>query len=211
MAQEQPQMRTFQIQGPPELARCQPATVLAVRTQGFAGTWIRIGAALRGIPNLDNHIIGVDHVDKAGIVWGIEGRPGGVGDRDCADYFRGTDAKYVVSNWRQPLTPLQRAGITATMRKLKGTGYDWNEIIGDGAMDLHLPGIAELFTRDEDWSKRVPMHLVCSTTMAYAYYANKAPSPADKVIAGVQGGVIKSMPLIQPGDWTAWSLENGYN
>lgn len=196
----------FNIQGPPELVRCKPGTVLAVRTSGFAGTWIRIGAALRGIPNLDNHIVVVHHVDSNGIVWGLEGKPGGVGWVNCANYFAGANGKYVVSNWRQPLTPSQRTNICAVTATMLKTPYDWTAIEQDAIDDLHLP---ELW--GEKWNGQTPGHVVCSSLAAWAYHDVVAAGPYDDAFTGVKGGVLGRLPHIQPGDWTKWAIEKNYN
>lgn len=56
----------------------KPADVLVVRTSGFAADMIRLGAALTGKPNLDNHVAVMHHWDGE-VPWGLEGKPGGVG------------------------------------------------------------------------------------------------------------------------------------
>jgi len=53
----------------------RPGTVLVTRSGGFAGTMIRFGAALRGKPNLQNHVAVAHHTDVHGTLWCIEGRP----------------------------------------------------------------------------------------------------------------------------------------
>ena len=192
----------------PELHRCRPGTILAVRTGGRPAWWIRFGAGLRGLPNLDNHIVGVDHVDASGTVWGIEGRPGGVGWVDCAKYFQGNYGKYVVSNWKQQIPFPERSRITERMRSLLGTKYDWEAIAADGMQDLHLPAIWEDHVT---WGPQAPAHVVCSSAMAWAYEAEGMNGPYTQPAEGVRAKVLKSLPLIQPGDWTRWILENGYN
>lgn len=173
----------------------QPGDVCAVRTSGAAGWWIRLGSALRGQPNFDNHIVVVDHADAHGTLWGIEGRPGGVGWVDVAGYFAGVNGTYAVTNVHQPKTDAQRQAVCKVMRAMIGTPYDWEAIEQDGFEDLHLP---ELW--GEKWDGLTPGHVVCSSVAAWAYHVAtlSAPKTAD-------------MRHTEPSDWTEFCLEAHYN
>lgn len=201
--------RTFNLQGPPELVRCKIGTVLAVRTGGLAGWWIRFGAAWRNLPNLDNHIVIVHHVDSSGTVWGIEGQPGGVGWVDCANYFYGVNGSYVVSNWRQPLSLQERSSVAKICESMLHVAYDWPAIAADALNDLRLP--ATWAVRDDKWGSQAPGHVVCSSLAAWAYWKSGIPGPYDKPASGISGGVLNELPLIQPGDWTNWAYQNRYS
>jgi hypothetical protein len=168
-----------------------PGDVIAVRTPGWAAWAIRLGAALRGQPNLDNHIAVLHHFDAGGIPWFLEGRPGGVGWRDGRSYM---DSKLAVANISQPKTQLQRAAVCKTMLAMIGTPYDWAAILDDGAMAFGLPDIWK-----SDASGVVPGAVVCSSLAAYAYDKNglKAPDPADYA-------------HVTPGQWTAFILAQGW-
>jgi hypothetical protein len=168
-----------------------PGTVLVVRSAGFAGWWIRFGAALRGHPNLQNHVAVVHHADEHGTLWCIEGRPGGVGWRDATAYLA---SRWTITNEDQPLTPVQRDGICTVMEALLGTPYDWKTIVADGAASLgwRLPGW------DSRWSDgQVAGHVVCSSAAAYAYQAAQAPHPD-----GDRGCL--------PAGWTQWIVTRGW-
>ena len=54
--------------------KIEPGTVLVTRSGGFAAFMIRLGAALRGRPNLGNHVAVAHHVDAKGTLWVIEGQ-----------------------------------------------------------------------------------------------------------------------------------------
>jgi hypothetical protein len=173
------------------VAQILPGTVLVVRSAGFAGWWIRFGAALRGHPNLQNHVAVVHHADPAGTLWCIEGRPGGVGWRDATAYLA---SRWTISNSGQPLTPVQRGGICKVMEALLGTPYDWQAIVADGAASLgwKLPGW------DAKWTDgQVAGHVVCSSAAAYAYHAAKAAHP------GGDRGCL-------PAGWTQWIITRGW-
>lgn len=164
----------------------QPGDVLAVRTSGFAATMIRLGAALQGKPDLSNHIAVADHWDAKGTLWCIEGRPGGVGWRDATDYLA---SPWTLANVLQVKTDAQRDVVTAAMRALLGTPYDWAAIVGDGLDDLHL------------WDPvngQVQGHVVCSALAAFGY--DKA------VLARPAGGERK----VQPADWDQWVLTQAW-
>jgi hypothetical protein len=167
-----------------------PGMVLCVRTGGFAGTMIRLGAAFRGKPNLQNHVAVVHHIDAKGTVWCIEGRPGGVGWRDATAYLA---SSWTLTNIEQPFTVVQGAEIAKTMEAMLGTAYDWDSITADALSDLgmHLPGW------DSKWNGLVAGQVVCSSAAAYAYGKNDVPHPP-----GDRG--------CQPSAWTEWILTRGW-
>jgi hypothetical protein len=174
-----------------KLGWLKPADVIVCRTGGIEAEFIRFGAELIDKPNLDNHVVVVDHIDAAGTVWGIEGRPGGVGWVDCAKYFGNG---YALTNRRQPKSDEQRAHVTGTMKKLVGTGYDWRAIIEDCGDDLHIPDPWR-----EKWNGLVPGHVVCSSGAIIGYYGSGLLYPTDI-----------DMAHIQPADWTAFILQHSY-
>ena len=73
--------------GEPVLA--EPGDVLALRTPGRAGWWIRLGAALAGKPDLSNHVAVFHHRDPHGTGWCIgrcrRTRAGGARIRSAAE------------------------------------------------------------------------------------------------------------------------------
>lgn len=168
----------------------RPGTVLAVRSGGFAGGAIRFGAAILGKPNLENHVAVVHHTDKAGTMWCIEGKPGGVGWRDATSYLA---SRWTLTNADQPFTAAQGAAIAQQMEALLGTSYDWESIAADALADLgmHLPGW------DAKWKGQVAGQVVCSSASAYAYGKAEVPHPP-----GDRG--------VQPSDWTQWIVTRAW-
>jgi hypothetical protein len=167
----------------------KPGDVLAVQTSGLAAYAIRTVAALRGKPDLSNHIAVVHHTDKQGTVWCIEGRPGGVGWRDARDYL---DSRWTMTNNAQPKTAQQRSDVCEAMEAMLGTPYDWAAIVADGAADLHL---------DAAWlpvNGTVPGHVVCSSVACYAYDKAGLPRPP---------GAARTD---QPADWDMWIITRGW-
>jgi hypothetical protein len=167
-----------------------PGTVLVVRTGGLAAAAIRLGAALRGRPNLSNHVVVAHHVDGAGTPWGIEGRPGGVGWADLRRYQAST---WTLTNAAQPLTGAQRAAICAAMEKMLGTPYDWEAIVADAASSLRL----DLPGWDASWHGTVAGQLVCSSAAAYGYGKAGVPCPA-------------GARAVTPADWDEFILRRGW-
>lgn len=171
--------------------RIRPGTVFAVRSEGWAGELIRFGAAIRGKPNLQNHVAVAHHIDDHNTLWCIEGRPGGVGWRDATSYRA---SPWTVTNIEQPFTEVQGAAIAKHMESLLGTKYDWAAICADALSDLgmHMPG----------WDARfegvVAGHVVCSSAAAYAYGKAGVPHPD-----GERG--------CQPASWTEWILTRQWN
>lgn len=170
-------------------AAVHPGDVLLVRSPGWAAKLIRVGAALRGEPELDNHVAVVHHTDEHGILWVLEGRPGGVGWRQASDYLA---SPYTVSNAAQPKTADQRKTICAGALAMIGTPYDWAGIAADAAAAVDL---SALFHPAWDGGK-VPGHVVCSSLAAWLY--QKAG------LAGPEGREVT------PADWLAFILSHGY-
>lgn len=168
----------------------QPGDILAVRTSpSIWGCLIRLGAALRGRPPLDDHIVIVTDV-SGDVVQGIEGRPSGVGRVDCGKY----DGPYVYTNAQQVKTPNQRIEIARLATAMIGTPYDWIAIADDTLQALHL----ERKRVDDDYGTAAPGHVVCSSLAAWIYHQVGLEHP--------QGPA----RWCTPGDWTDWMLANGW-
>jgi hypothetical protein len=169
----------------------QPGDLLVTRSEGFAGAAIRLGAALRGEPNLCNHVAVIHHTDAKGTTWCLEGRPGGVGWRDARDYLR---SPWTVSNWGQPKTAAQRNTVIITTLAMIGKPYDWQAIADDAFKALGMP-------LNEAWNLTdgtVPGHVVCSSLAAYAYAKAGLGHPAGD-------------RLVSPGDWLQLIISSGWN
>lgn len=170
----------------------QPGDILAVRTNGIPGWWIRFGSALRNQPNLDNHIAVVHHQNVDGTWRCIEARPGGVAWADATPYL---NSPYTVNNIGQPKTPAQRAIVCKVVEQMLGTSYDWDAIAQDALMDLRIPDVWA-----EKWNGKTPDHVVCSSLAAWAYGKAQLAEPKTADPAH-----------IEPSDWTQFSLVNHYN
>lgn len=173
---------------PFDLTGLAPGDVVAVATQSLlTREAIEISEALQGQTPLDNHVVIVHH-ETGGVLWGVEGKPGGVGWVDMRSYIRD---RHSVSNTAQPKTDTQRAAVAAAATAMLGTPYDWAAIADDGLAALHLP---DLFT--DDWDGHgAPGHVVCSSLAAYLYQA-----------AGLTHPAVHPERLCTPGDWTEFSL-----
>jgi hypothetical protein len=174
-----------------------PGIVLAVNSgDSPEDQLIRLGSALLGEPNLDNHIAVLDHKDAKGTWWALEGRPGGVGWADATRYLTG---KYTISNQKQILTNQQRAGICVTMQRLINTQYDWDAIVGDGFRDLHLPVLPDPWAEKVGKNGIVAGHVVCSSAAVFAYAQNHAAYPTYTDAAHEE-----------PSDWVKFIMANSY-
>ena len=164
----------------------QPGTVLAVRTDGWAGAWIRFGSAIRGKPNISNHIAVVHHTDDSDTTWAIEGRPGGVGWVDATGYL---GSPWTLTNQGQLMTLDDGLAVAETCEAMIGTRYDWDAITDDGLADLDL------------WHPHLGVvhgETVCSALAAYAYDKRSLPRPKG------------SERLVQPSDWDIWCITRGW-
>jgi hypothetical protein len=178
----------------------QPGDVIAVRTppgrwwDRWASGLIRFGAALHGQDNLVDHVAIVHHTDPAGVLWGIEGRPGGVGWVEVARY----DNRYLSSNAEQHKTDEQRAQVCLTAVGLLGTAYDWTAILGDAAAALRLNAL----WRERDPGDLAPGHVVCSSLAAWIYRKVGLTGP------GSLGG---NVLYVTPADWAEYFLSHGWH
>lgn len=167
--------------------------VWSVRTTGWAARLIRFGAALRGQPNLDNHVVVVHHQDSNGRWWGLEGRPGGVGQVDLTSYLHNP---YTITNSAQPKTDAQRYNIAVGAEALLKTPYDWVGIAADGMDAIGAPHLWQ-----QNWgSLGPPAHVVCSSYAAWLYEHYGLDRPVNHALRNVT-----------PGDWTQFDLEHGWN
>ena len=171
----------------------QPGDVLVVRGGGFAGAAIRFGAALAGKPNLSGHVAMMHHLDSAGVPWGLEGRPGGVGWIDLRPYIA---SPWTLDNALQPgRTDAQRAAVAKDMEGLLGTAYDWAAILGDGFDDLHVKLWNIRFSNNKP-----PGQVVCSSFAAYVYEKQGWAHPD-----------LGTERICQPGDWDSFIIQGKYN
>lgn len=174
----------------------KPADVLVVRGSGLAMTMVRLGAALAGKPNLSGHVAVMHHFDSAGVPWGLEGRPGGVGWVDLRPYIA---SPWTLNNCDQPdRTDDQRALVCADAQGMLGTRYDWLAILGDGFDDVSVKLWNLRFAKDKP-----PGEVVCSSYAAYIYAKQGWASPQPFQAGPVQAADART---IQPGDWDEFIL-----
>lgn len=158
--------------------------------KGLPAFFIRLGAAFLDRPNTVNHVIVVHHYDKVGTLWGIEGRPGGVGYVDVRQALK---SPYTISNALQPKNSGQRFVIAKAAEGLIGTPYDWRGIVEDG---MRAIGAQELWKDKWGDEKTPPAQVVCSSFADWVYDYCKLPSPGRRFDRNVT-----------PGDWAKFIIE----
>jgi hypothetical protein len=106
------------------------------------------------------HVIVVTHRDEQSRLWGIEGRPGGIGWANLDK----RNGKWGLANVDQPKDAAQRSKIVETMKDLLGTKYDYGAYV---QIALNTVGINTNWTdfRGND----VPSHFICSAIADYVY------------------------------------------
>lgn len=174
----------------------QIGDVVAVRNNSFVAMMIRLGSAFLDRPNLSNHIAVVHHVTEnpngTSTLWGIEGKPGGVGWIDMTGYI---NSKWTLSNADQPKTDAQRALVCSTMEGMLGTAYDWAAIASDLLEAMHIPALF-----GENWNgKGSPGHVVCSSVAAYAYNQS-----------GLKYPKLDTERRCSPGDWDEFIITRAW-
>ncbi|HEU4913064.1 MAG TPA: hypothetical protein VFV76_14335 [Actinomycetes bacterium] len=149
-----------------------PGDVVLTRSKGWVGWIIRLGAALLDRPNIRNHVIVVHHRDDAGTLWGIEGKPGGVGWVDMTTVLR---HRLTSDNRNQPKDTRQRATICAAVEAAIQRPYDWGAIAHAAAESLRLD---ELWWRVEfREDDTIPAGVICSALADWAYERTGLASP----------------------------------
>ena len=172
----------------------EPGDIVCTRNPtGWAARMIRLGAALQDSPNIVNHVIVVHHRDPKGLLWGLEGRPGGVGPRALTRRLLG--APYVISNAEQPKTEEQRFLVAKAAEKLNGAPYDWTGIAIDG---LDAIGV-NMWSHGGQWGPEPPGHVVCSSLADWAYDTVGLPSPGKRFDR-----------TVTPGDWAKFIMEKAW-
>ena len=171
-----------------------PGDVVLTRSKGWVGWIIRFGAALLDRPNTRNHVIVVHHRDAHGTLWGIEGRPGGVGWVDMTTVLRD---RLTSSNAPQPKTPAQRAAVCEAVESVLQRPYDWGAIGRAAAESLRL---------DRLWGDRdhadgaVPGALICSALADWAYETAGLSNP----------GAGQRTRYTTPADWDLFIQSRGW-
>jgi hypothetical protein len=178
-----------------DVAKLLPGTVLVIGGgASVTDQVIEIGAVFDGEPAAQ-HVAVVHHIGPHGALWGIEGRPGGVGWVDCAKYVR---HPLTVANTRQPLTEDSRLKISVLMEKMLGTPYDWAAIAEDGG-DM----FRRKFGLEDIWHEQVngvlPGHIVCSSLAAYGYDRCGQPAPLPN-----------DYRHVTPADWLKFIIDHHY-
>jgi hypothetical protein len=151
----------------------QPGDVLIVRTGGWAGILIRIGAWLRRKPDVWNHAVIAHHIDAAGTWWGIEGRPGGVGWKDIRGFLSSPVTLTTAELWAAA-TPEQRRTICEGAEALLTTRYD-NVAIIVAALQVIDP-LWQTRARSE-WGGEVPAQVICTSLVDYLGEQVGLPTP----------------------------------
>lgn len=161
----------------------------------FASGAIRFGALLRNRPAFCNHVIVVHHRDENGTLWGIEGRPGGVGWRDLTESLK---HPLTNANNAQPKTDAQRAEIADIMIMMLGTPYDWAGIAEDTRQALRLTWKIPIAKEWKD--QEVPGQVVCSSLADWAYEKVGLANPG-------HGQITRTTT---PGDWDHFMITRGW-
>jgi hypothetical protein len=156
---------------------------------------IRLGGRLRGGRGMVNHAIVVHHRDPAGRLWGIEGRPGGVGWREITPKLLEHPATN--ANTGQPKTDEQRLLVAAAAHRLLGAAYDWRAISDAARQAARLWRVF----KGEDWPDgQTPVQVMCSALADWAYEEVRLPSPR-----GTDG-----TRWTTPEDWDLFTTREGW-
>lgn len=185
------------------LTTLNPGDVVAVDTgNALQDDLIRLGALLDHEPAPANHVVIVHHRDQAGTLWGIEGRPGGVGYVDMAKYLHGPLAKYANSNTALPRTYQQSESVCNLAESMFGTPYDlFGGITADALLALHGKDLAKLLDKWWGWHDGTtlrPAHVVCSSLAQWVYLHLGLPCPK-----------VADAELCMPADWWAYNAAIG--
>lgn len=130
--------------------------------------WIQAVLTGRAKYRKSGHVIVVSHRDNEGRLWGIEGRPGGIGWADMTK----RDGKWGISNVEQPKTDEVRVQLVDSMIALLGSTYDYPAYL---SLALDLVGISTHWTDHKGDS--VPSSYICSAVADQIYENNGLANP----------------------------------
>ena len=179
----------------------QPGDLLLTAGKGFAAEVIRLGAAVRDRPNLVNHAIVVHH-ETGGVLWGIEGRPGGAGWVDCR---RAMADRRTVHNASQPgRDAVLRESLCRTVEQaMLGRAYDWTAIARSAVESLRLDRLWSergLWVEFSEDPRDIPGAVICSALADWAYERAGWANPGDAA----------RTRYTRPEDWLALWIEKGW-
>jgi hypothetical protein len=144
--------------------------------------WIQALFTGRAKYSKAGHVIVVSHRDTEGRLWGIEGRPGGIGWADLDK----RNGKWGLSNVEQPKTASARVKLVDSMVALLGAPYDYPAYL-KLAMD-----ILRISPRWTDWNnKEIPSSYICSAVADQIYENEGLPNP----------GGDKLTRFVTPAEW----------
>lgn len=170
--------------------------VLCTRSSGWPVFFIRLGAALLDRPNTVNHVIIVHHRDDNGTLWGIEGRPSGVGYVELGRHLK---SAYTLNNAEQPKTEGDRFLIAKAAEKLLKAPYDWYGIFQDALLWANKTNVRRMINKDWGDEHKPPTHVVCSSFADWVYDYCNLPSPGKRFDRNVS-----------PGDWAKFIIEKAW-
>lgn len=168
--------------------------VLCTRSTGWAVFFIRLGAALLDRPNTVNHVIIVHHQDADGTLWGIEGRPSGVGYVRLDKYLK---SPWTLANVEQPKSEGDRYLIAKAAEKLLSAPYDWYGIFQDALLWANRSRVRRMINANWGDANTPPTHVVCSSFADWVYDFCGLTSPGRRFDRNVT-----------PGDWAKFIIES---
>lgn len=155
--------------------------------------WIQAFFTGRARYSKAGHIIVVSHTDNEGRVWGLEGRPGGIGWTNL-DKRHG---KWAVTNVDQPKTAEVRAKLVESMEALLGAKYDYPAYL---KLALDMVGITTRWTV-EYTEDELPVSYICSAVADHIYEVNGLPNPGGNQVTR----------FTTPAEWAYFIATKGWN
>jgi len=144
--------------------------------------WIQAVLSGRSKYRQSGHVIVVSHRDNEGRLWGIEGRPGGIGWADLDK----RNGKWGISNHDQPKDAEVKVKVVQAMVALLGTKYDYPAYL---KIAMDTVGITPYWT---DWNDNdVPTSYICSAVADQIYEQYCLPNP----------GGMKVTRFTTPAEW----------
>jgi hypothetical protein len=153
--------------------------------------WIQATFTGRSKYREAGHIIVVSHRDNEGRLWGIEGRPGGIGWANLDK----RNGEWGLSNVEQPKTAEARIKLVDSMKALLGTKYDYPAYL---KLAMDMVGISPRWT---DWNdKDVPTSYICSAVADQIYENEGLANP----------GGLRITRFTTPAEWAEFIDTKGW-